>query len=357
MNRAMEPDISLIVPVLNEEMSLPAFLESIKKQRDIPFEVVFCDGGSTDQTINLLRSYKSELMLRVVSGEKGRGRQMNRGVRHARTPNLLFLHADSIFPESNALRKAADAFEFEIKKNNCEKIAGHFSLHFLRRNFQPSLAFYYYECKTCLNRPGCINGDQGILIRRSFFLELGGFDESLGFLEDELLARTIFEQGRWLLLPGLIQTSARRFEKEGLYERQVLNALIMNFSNIGWNAYFHKAAGIYQEQNDAPRLNLRPFFQTIVALLEKETFKKRCSLWYRTGAYVNNNAWQIAFFLDARAAFKKASRQRDLATPNLKFFETFLRPCINHPPGFAVAGFLTWLWFYSYRIWMWFKAS
>ena len=357
MNNAMEPNISLIVPVLNEEMILPAFLESLKKQRDIAFEVIFCDGGSTDQTLNFLQSYQSELMFRVLSGEKGRARQMNRGVGHAKAPNLLFLHADSIFPESNALRKAADAFEFEIKKNNCEKVAAHFPLRFLRSNLQPSLAFYYYECKTLLNRPGCINGDQGILITRTFFLELGGFDESLGFLEDELLARLIFEQGRWLLLPGTIQTSARRFESEGLYERQVLNALIMNFSNIDWHAFFHQVVGIYREQKDTPRLDLRPFFHTIVVLLKKETFKKRFSLWYRTGAYVNNNAWQIAFFLDVRASFKKASKQRLPTTHNLMIFDNFLRPCINHPVGFAAAGILTWLWFHSYRIWLAVKTS
>jgi glycosyltransferase involved in cell wall biosynthesis len=48
--------ISLIVTVLNEAHSLPALLDSIAAQTRLPDEVIICDGGSTDQTIDLLRA-------------------------------------------------------------------------------------------------------------------------------------------------------------------------------------------------------------------------------------------------------------------------------------------------------------
>ncbi|CAG0929310.1 Undecaprenyl-phosphate 4-deoxy-4-formamido-L-arabinose transferase [Thermoflexales bacterium] len=47
--------ISLIVTVLNEARSLPALLDSIAAQVRRPDEVIICDGGSTDNTIELLR--------------------------------------------------------------------------------------------------------------------------------------------------------------------------------------------------------------------------------------------------------------------------------------------------------------
>ena len=48
--------ISLIVTVLNEARSLPTLLDSIAAQTRLPDEVIVCDGGSTDNTIDLLRA-------------------------------------------------------------------------------------------------------------------------------------------------------------------------------------------------------------------------------------------------------------------------------------------------------------
>ncbi len=48
--------ISLIITVLNEARSLPALLDSIAAQTCRPDEVIICDGGSTDRTIDLLLS-------------------------------------------------------------------------------------------------------------------------------------------------------------------------------------------------------------------------------------------------------------------------------------------------------------
>ena len=123
---AVEPKISLIVPILNEEESLPAFFENLAKQRDLVFEVVFCDGNSTDGTLSLLSSCKPSFLMQIVQAEKGRGRQMNQGAHYARSDNLIFLHADSIFEEPLALRRAVDAFELNIEKTGSERLAGHF---------------------------------------------------------------------------------------------------------------------------------------------------------------------------------------------------------------------------------------
>jgi glycosyltransferase involved in cell wall biosynthesis len=50
--------ISLITTVKNEEHSIAAFLSSICRQTRLPDEVVIVDGGSTDQTVALIREAK-----------------------------------------------------------------------------------------------------------------------------------------------------------------------------------------------------------------------------------------------------------------------------------------------------------
>jgi len=57
--------VSLIVTVLNEARSLPALLDSIAAQTRSPDEVIVCDGGSTDGTLDLLRAEK-RFPLRVI---------------------------------------------------------------------------------------------------------------------------------------------------------------------------------------------------------------------------------------------------------------------------------------------------
>ena len=76
------------------------------------------------------------------------------------------------------------------------------------------------------------NGDQGFLMCRSYFKELGGFNTDLPFLEDQDLAERIRSDGRWVTLPGVLQTSARRFETEGFHRRYILMAIMMGWATI-----------------------------------------------------------------------------------------------------------------------------
>jgi glycosyltransferase involved in cell wall biosynthesis len=62
---ALSMKVSLIVTVLNEARSLPTLLDSIAAQTHLPDEVIVCDGGSSDNTIDLLRS-EGRFPLRVI---------------------------------------------------------------------------------------------------------------------------------------------------------------------------------------------------------------------------------------------------------------------------------------------------
>ena len=57
--------VSLISTVLNEARSLPALLDSIAAQTRQPDEVIICDGGSTDNTVELLRAER-RFTVRVI---------------------------------------------------------------------------------------------------------------------------------------------------------------------------------------------------------------------------------------------------------------------------------------------------
>jgi len=227
--------LSIIIPLLNEAESLPALLDDLGRQEGIPFEVILVDGGSVDDTADLAakRSAESPFPCRVLQSAKGRGRQLNAGAAAARGDLLLFLHADSAFADPQALQRGVAALAAAREARGHTRVAGHFALRFARSSDEPSFAYAYYQAKARLDRPECTHGDQGFLLHRDFFAAVGPFDETLPLLEDTRLAERIRREGEWLLLPAEIATSARRFESEGLYPRQALNAVIMNFATPG----------------------------------------------------------------------------------------------------------------------------
>jgi len=87
-------NISVIVPVLNEEKTIAATLEALLALA--PYEIIIADGGSADRTCELAAQFQ----VKVISSERGRARQMNRGAGEGSGDVLLFLHADTRLPIS-----------------------------------------------------------------------------------------------------------------------------------------------------------------------------------------------------------------------------------------------------------------
>jgi len=330
------PALSIIIPAIDEATVLPVLLEQLQKQRGIQMEIILADGGSRDATREIARC----LGVRVVETPVGRGLQMNRAAAVSRGRWLLFLHADSGLTHGLQLARALEVLQEHVRETGVQRVAGHFRLRFRRLKRGDDLAYRYYEEKSALNRPECTNGDQGFLLSRRFFDELGGFDESLWFLEDQRLAETIRRRGEWITLPGEIITSARRFEREGLLRRMILSALIMNFHAIGLTGFFQRAGSVYRNQAETGRLLMSPLFRLIDELNREADRPERRRRWLATGRYVASHAWQPFFWLDV-ALQPLLGRRR----PFLWVHDRLLRPVIGLPPfDYLMAGF-TWSWF------------
>ena len=270
---------------------------------------------------------------------------MNAGAAIAGGELLLFLHADSRFPGRHALRMAIQAIREGMAESGTRALAGRFPLSFRRRDDSPSLAYFYYEAKARLNRSDCIRGDQGLLLSHAFFRQLGGFDESLPFLEDIRLAALVAQKGEWLLLPVAISTSARRFEIEGLYERQVVNAIIANNLRAGWTEFFLSLPGLYGCSSESGRLLLFPLLEGIRTLLAGRTLPWQLDFWRATGRHVAANAWQIFFWLDTRRAFRAGLTPAEVSPRLLRAFEHRLKWLFHTPLASYVAIAAVWIWF------------
>lgn len=345
--KSLSPELSIVVPILNEASTLPLLFSTLTCQQGIIFELILCDGGSKDGSRHVFEDLCSSLPFacRFLVSEPGRAKQLNIGAAHSRADTVLFLHVDSSFESRYALATGVSSLKSAYEKFGHQKIAGHFPLHFVRHSNTKSWVFYHHAWKTYLHRPYCTHGDQGFLLSREFFMRIGPFDESLPFLEDVRLAKRIENCGRWWLLPEVIGTSARRFEYEGFYRRQVLNALVLACEDAGYGDWLAALPGLYRQQSACNRLALGPFFKEIARNVKHLKFKAKLKLWRKVGVFVCGNAWQLALMADTWRHFRKGIPVGQGRLLYTGWFDRFIEPIIQHPFCSWSASLFTWMWF------------
>lgn len=205
-----DPRITVVIPALNEAPGIASMVSSTR-QRLPGARVIVVDGGSADGTAALAEACGAE----VLHAPKGRGRQCRAGAHAATTPWLLFLHADTYLPDS-----AASVLQ-QFVDSEPPRIAT-FRLRFDRAGRFLRLCAWCTRFDSVLTR----FGDQGILVHRSLYDELGGFPPWPLFEDVEFLRRAR-RLGRIASLPAAVTTSARRFDAEGTVRRQWRNGRLL----------------------------------------------------------------------------------------------------------------------------------
>lgn len=192
-------NLSIIIPTYNEESTIRALSESIKRLK-VPgsdYEIIVADGSSGDRTV----SVATDLGWNIVHAERGRGHQMNRGAESSKGRVLLFLHADTLL-EPDSLIQIDNAL------SGSEVIGGNFSLRFSGHSREARWLTRIYPY---LRLGGMCYGDSGFFIRRDIFEAVGGFRDYPIFEDCDLYRRTR-RIGKLIRLEACATTSSRRFE-------------------------------------------------------------------------------------------------------------------------------------------------
>lgn len=203
------PYISVIIPALNEENHIEAAISTAANEDS---EIIVVDGGSVDRTVERAIAAGG----RIEKSEPGRAAQQNAGAKFARGKILLFLHADTILPR-NYVDYVFEAFM------DPEAVAGAF--RFKTDWDRPMMRVTEFLTNFRSRYLKLPYGDQGLFVRASVFKENGGFP-LVNIAEDLFFIRDLARKGCIRIVPAEAITSARRWQRMGIFRVSLINQLI-----------------------------------------------------------------------------------------------------------------------------------
>lgn len=194
-------NLSIIVPVLNEESQAAALVRRLQILSEVVKEIIIVDGGSTDNTRALLAEH-----FPVLTSPAGRARQMNTGAAAASGTWLFFLHADTSLGLENihcAIRESATGSW------------GRFDVSLSGQRFMWRVIAGLINLRSRLT--GIATGDQCIFVRKKLFDEVGGF-EDIPLMEDVSLSKRLKRYAKPVCVDSKVVTSSRRWMKNGIWK-------------------------------------------------------------------------------------------------------------------------------------------
>jgi len=192
--------ISIIIPVLNEGLTLKNNLYLLNDLLDHRCEVIVVDGGSTDSTVEIAAQFADILL---ESKSKGRAAQMNAGAEVAKGKILLFSHSDTHLPS-----------DFSRLLNTIpEQSWGFFPLKLSGEKWAFRVIEKFINIRSKLS--SVATGDQSIFIGKKLFHDYSGY-ANIPLMEDVEIAKRLRKQQAPIIPPSYVITSSRRWEKRGI---------------------------------------------------------------------------------------------------------------------------------------------
>jgi glycosyltransferase involved in cell wall biosynthesis len=98
------PLISIVIPSFNQGKYIEQTIHSILGQQYPNLEIIVIDGGSTDETPNILEKYKDVFSYWVSEPDNGQAHAINKGFRQAKGSILAWLNTDDVYLPCTLLR-------------------------------------------------------------------------------------------------------------------------------------------------------------------------------------------------------------------------------------------------------------
>lgn len=187
----MKPFLSIIIANYNYGRFLSEAIESVLSQSCSDYELIVCDGGSTDESVDVINRYSQHLAWWVSENDGGQSNAFNKGFARAGGKFLTWLNADDILLP-NTIRNLKSA---AILNPQCEWFVG--GCLWLNPDLTIRRCFRPREFSEMRYRSGEVSGwGPSTFFTKRLLSAVGGVDERFGYLMDtDLWLRFAFKEG------------------------------------------------------------------------------------------------------------------------------------------------------------------
>ncbi len=171
---ASQPLISIITVNFNDAAGLEKTTQSVFQQTYPHIEYIIIDGGSTDESKQVIEQVAHKLSYYISEKDTGIYNAMNKGIRKATGEYLLFMNSGDVFTSGDVLNQMV------LQNKNKDLVYG--DIQWIENGeefpgvFPDTLTFGYLMFHSLPH--------QGTLIRRTLFEEVGNYDEERRIISD-----------------------------------------------------------------------------------------------------------------------------------------------------------------------------
>ena len=181
--------ISIITVVYNNEKTLQDAIDSISNQTYKNVEYIVIDGGSTDNTLEILKKNKSKINYLISEKDKGLYDAMNKGIRVSTGDVIGILNSDDLYQDENVIQDVMDQFI-----NNSELDVLYGDLVYVKKEDTDKIVRNWTSCNYYLNYfdDGIVPPHPSLFVKKNVYLEIELFDLDFKLAADyELMFRIL----------------------------------------------------------------------------------------------------------------------------------------------------------------------
>jgi glycosyltransferase involved in cell wall biosynthesis len=194
------PKISIVTPTFNQGQYIEQTIQSIMDQDYPNLEYIIIDGGSTDNTPEIIKKYEKHLTYWVSESDRGQAHAINKGLERSTGEIFQWINSDD-YLEKGALFKIAEAFS----NPKVDVVAGK-TVYFKNEAFEEPIQQAKLSSKGILKwEKGVKFVQPGVWLRKEKMISCGGIDEQFHFCFDwDLYIRYLQKFPMVCYIPGIL---------------------------------------------------------------------------------------------------------------------------------------------------------
>lgn len=182
--------VTIITASYNSRIGIENAINSVLSQKDINLEYIIIDGGSTDGTVDIIKSYGGKITKFISEPDNGIYDAMNKGIKLASGDIIGILNSDDMYADNAVLKDVAETFE----RTGADAVYG--DLVYVDKGDTNEVVRYWKSgpYKPGSFRKGWHPAHPALFVRRAIYDKYGVFDASFDISADFELMLRFFEK-------------------------------------------------------------------------------------------------------------------------------------------------------------------